>query len=182
MITRLASTSRRLSPGQPPDKVSCRGVTHPNPGRSKPDHASWYHRITWKPRAHDLYRVCRSYPGAASSCVREKPSRQRIPFSKTGSSSGSRSRIQFRPRRAQSYPDFTLVKHTDGYELRGLAYPGRDANFDSNSQIPTGNHNGRNIYYVFGRYPQQPDGDSFPVIDLVMCHGDFLNADHEYKR
>ena len=79
------------------------------------------------------------------------------------------------------YPDFTMVHAADGYELKGLAYPGRDANFDSNSQIPTGFHNGRNIYYVFGRYPKEPDGDSFPVIDLVFCHGDFLNADHTYQ-
>jgi hypothetical protein len=31
-----------------------------------------------------------------------------------------------------------------------------------------------------GVYPAEPDGDSFPVLDLVICHGDFLNADHEY--
>ena len=79
-----------------------------------------------------------------------------------------------------SYPDFTLVKFPDGYELKGLAYPGRQANFDSNSQVPTGSHNGRTIYYVFGRYPKEPDGNSYPVLDLVVCHGDFLNADHEY--
>lgn len=79
-----------------------------------------------------------------------------------------------------SYPDFRIVARTDGYELKGLAYPGRDASFDSNSQVPTGFHNGRTIYYVFGRYPKNPDGDSYPVLDLVLCHGDFLNADHKY--
>lgn len=79
-----------------------------------------------------------------------------------------------------SYPDFTIVQATDGYELKGLAYPGRDANFDSNSQVPTGSHNGRSVYYVFGRYPKKTDGNTFPVIDLVLCHGDFLNADHDY--
>jgi len=79
-----------------------------------------------------------------------------------------------------SYPDFTLVKFTEGFELKGLAYPGRDASFDSNSQVPTGFHNGRDIYYVFGRYPKSPDGDQYPVLDLVACHGDFLNADHDY--
>ena len=73
-----------------------------------------------------------------------------------------------------------MVKSTEGYELKGLAYPGRDTNFDSNSQVPTGLHNGRDIYYVFGRYPKNPDGNSYPVIDLVICHGDFLNIDHEY--
>lgn len=79
-----------------------------------------------------------------------------------------------------SYPDFRMVSTTEGYELKGLAYPGRDASFDSNSQAPSGFHNGRTIYYVFGRYPKNPDGNSYPVVDLVICHGDFLNADHEY--
>jgi hypothetical protein len=80
-----------------------------------------------------------------------------------------------------SYPDFRMVASTEGYELKALAYPGRDADFDSNSQAPTGFHNGRTIYYVFGRYPKKPDGLSYPVLDLVICHGDFLNADHEYR-
>ena len=79
-----------------------------------------------------------------------------------------------------SYPDFRMVATTDGFELKGLAYPGRDASFDSNSQVPAGIHNGRSIYYVFGRYPKKPDGNSYPVLDLVLCHGSFLNADHEY--
>ena len=79
-----------------------------------------------------------------------------------------------------SYPDFRIVHLAEGYEAKGLAYPGRWLNYDSNSQVPTGFHNGRTIYYVFGRYPKHPDGDSYPVLDLVICHGDFLNADHEY--
>ena len=79
-----------------------------------------------------------------------------------------------------SYPDFRLVAATEGYEIKGLAYPGRDASFDSNSQVPSGLHNGRTIFYVFGRYPKKSDGDTYPVTDLVICHGDFLNADHDY--
>jgi len=79
-----------------------------------------------------------------------------------------------------AYPDFRMVASTDGYEIKGLAYPGRDATFDCNSQVPAGLHNGRTIYYVFGRYPNVPDGNSYPVLDLVICHGSFLNADHEY--
>ncbi len=79
-----------------------------------------------------------------------------------------------------SYPDFRLVNNTVGFELKALAYPGREADFDSNSQTPCGEHNGRTIFYVFGRYPKNPDGDSYPVLDLVICHGSFLNADHEY--
>lgn len=79
-----------------------------------------------------------------------------------------------------SYPDFRLVRQTDGYELKGLAYPGRHASYDCNSQVPRGEHNGREVYYVFGRYPKDPDGNKYPVLDLVVCHGSFLNADSAY--
>ncbi len=81
-----------------------------------------------------------------------------------------------------SYPDFTLVELTEGYEIKGLAWPGRDASYDCNSQVPSGVHNGRDVFYVFGRYPPvDVAGEAYPVIDLVLCHGDFLNADHEYR-
>jgi len=79
-----------------------------------------------------------------------------------------------------SYPDFRLVHFPEGYEIKGLAYPGREASYDSNSQVPCGEHNGRQIFYVFGRYPREPDGNSYPVLDLVLCHGSFLNADNDY--
>jgi hypothetical protein len=79
-----------------------------------------------------------------------------------------------------TYPDFRMVKFTEGYEVKGLAYPGRWANYDANSQVPCGEHNGRQIFYVFGRYPTNPDGDTYPVLDLVLCHGDFLNATRDY--
>jgi hypothetical protein len=79
-----------------------------------------------------------------------------------------------------SYPDFTLVHQPDGYEVKGLQWPGREASYDSNSRVPTGSHNGRSIYYVFGRYPAASDDDEYPVVDLVICHGDFLNANHSY--
>lgn len=79
-----------------------------------------------------------------------------------------------------SYPDFRLVRFAEGFELKGLAYPGRDADYDCNSQVPCGEHNGRQVYYVFGRYPVNPDGNRYPVLDLVLCHGSFLNADNTY--
>ena len=54
--------------------------------------------------------------------------------------------------------------------------------------MPTGYHNGRQIFYVFGRYPADLSSiptrgggrRQYPVVDLVICHGDFLNADHKY--
>ncbi len=79
-----------------------------------------------------------------------------------------------------SYPDFRLVGSAEGFEVKGLAYPGREANYDCNSQVPCGEHNGRQVYYVFGRYPANPDGNRYPVLDLVLCHGSFLNADTTY--
>ena len=59
--------------------------------------------------------------------------------------------LAFEARGRNSYPDFRLVAHTDGYERKSLAYPGRDASFDGNSEVPTGRHNGQAVYYVFGR-------------------------------
>ena len=96
--------------------------------------------------------------------------------------------IHFEGTGRNTYPDFTLVESPEGYEVKGLAWPGRERDYDSNSQVPTGYHNGRQIYYVFGRYPadlsayadQGGGRRQYPVVDMVICHGDFLNADHEY--
>jgi hypothetical protein len=80
-----------------------------------------------------------------------------------------------------TYPDFRLVHHSEGYEIKGLEFPGREADYDSNSQVPTGVHRGRKVFYVFGRYPKAKKGvNEYPVVDLVVCHGSFLNADTEY--
>ena len=87
-----------------------------------------------------------------------------------------------------TYPDFRMVSVTEGYETKGLAWPGRERDYDANSQVPSGHHNGRDIFYVFGRYPadlsdypKNGKGNiEYPVIDMVVCHGDFLNADHNY--
>lgn len=78
-----------------------------------------------------------------------------------------------------TYPDYPLVMKPEGYEIKGLAYPGRLADYDANSQMPTGLHNGRRIFYVFGRYPVT-DENKYAVHDLVICDGDFLNAEHNY--
>ena len=96
--------------------------------------------------------------------------------------------IHFEGSGRNTYPDFCLVEHAEGYEVKGLAWPGRERDYDSNSQVPTGYHNGRQIFYVFGRYPADLSTYSelgeghlqYPVVDLVICHGDFLNANHNY--
>lgn len=78
------------------------------------------------------------------------------------------------------YPDFILTDQAEGYEIKGLAFPGRTADYDCNSQVPLGHHKDRKIYYVFGRYPAQVKENKYPVLDLVICHGDFLNANRQY--
>ncbi|MFF2846686.1 hypothetical protein ACFVT5_10170 [Streptomyces sp. NPDC058001] len=88
--------------------------------------------------------------------------------------------LQYDSAGRNSYPDYTLVRHPEGFEVKGLKWPGREADYDSNSRVPTGEHNGRTVYYVFGRYPAVTDEPEYPVVDLVVCHGDFLNADHSY--
>lgn len=80
-----------------------------------------------------------------------------------------------------AYPDFRLVHDALGFEIKGLRFPGRVATYDSNSQVPSDRHLGRDIIYVFGRYPAEPlREDEFPVYDLILCHGSFLNADTDY--
>ena len=48
--------------------------------------------------------------------------------------------LNFDEPRRNSYPDFTLVNYPEGYEIKGLEYPGREADFDANSNVPTGVH------------------------------------------
>ena len=131
--------------------------------------------------AFKVFATCVEAIGRGEFIVRESSKDKEFHFQNWFKRRLDESGFNFDQGGRNTYPDFMLVKHTEGYELKGLAYPGRDANFDSNSQVPTGFHNGRAIFYVFGRYPKNPDGDRYPVVDLVVCHGDFLNADHEYS-
>lgn len=78
-----------------------------------------------------------------------------------------------------TYPDFRLTEIAEGYEVKALTTPGRWESYDSNSGVPSGRHGGRQIFYVFGRYPKE-GGAEYPIVDLVLCHGDFLNAHHDY--
>lgn len=88
--------------------------------------------------------------------------------------------IQYDQAGRNSYPDFTSVNEPEGFEVKGLGWPGREASYDSNSRVPTGLHNGRTVFYVFGRYPSDALESEYPVVDLVICHGDFINANHDY--
>ncbi len=45
--------------------------------------------------------------------------------------------VHFQESGRNTYPDFSMVEHSEGYEVKGLAWPGRERDYDSNSQIPT---------------------------------------------
>lgn len=127
-----------------------------------------------------LFRTCVAAIGDGKLITRESRRDKEFHFQNWLGTRLHETRIHHEQGGRNSYPDFRIVHLAEGYEVKGLAYPGREVNYDCNSQVPSGSHNGRSIFYVFGRYPAEPDGDSYPVLDLVICHGDFLNADHEY--
>jgi len=128
----------------------------------------------------DIFARCVSAINQQKLIARESAKDKEFHFQNWFEARLKETRLNYERGGRNSYPDFRLVAHTEGYEIKGLAYPGREVTYDSNSQVPSGYHNGRTIYYVFGRYPAQPDGKRYPVLDLVICHGDFLNADHQY--
>lgn len=78
-----------------------------------------------------------------------------------------------------SWPDFVLLDHDEGYELKGLTVgnAGRWRDFDANSRSPKGVHDGRRIFYVFGRYPKRAAHERVALYDLVICDGSFLGRE-----
>lgn len=90
--------------------------------------------------------------------------------------------IIFDEPKRNTYPDFQLTNQPLGFEIKGLSYGryGSRKNYDSNSQFPHGCYQNREIIYVFGRYPAKPESNTYPVLDLIMCHGSFLNSDDDY--
>lgn len=62
--------------------------------------------------------------------------------------------LSFEPPGRLKYPDFLLMGHACGFEVKGLSVPGRWVDFDCNSQLPLAEHGGRRVFYIFGRVPQ----------------------------
>lgn len=76
-----------------------------------------------------------------------------------------------------SYPDFPIEETDESFEVKGITVGSREGDFDSNSAMPSGRHDGRDVLYVFGRYDNAQVGRENPrVHDMVIVHGSFLNA------
>ena len=41
--------------------------------------------------------------------------------------------VHFESGGRNAYPDFSLVEYAEGYEIKGLAWPGRERDYDANS-------------------------------------------------
>jgi hypothetical protein len=70
----------------------------------------------------------------------------------------AQSGLAFETQGRHGYPDFVLNDHAAGFEVKGLSvHPvtgaGRVNDFDCNSQLPLAAHDGRKVFYIFGRYP-----------------------------
>lgn len=98
--------------------------------------------------------------------------------------------IELRAQGRNTFPDLLVIEaHTgrpiQGYEVKGLATPGRAESFDANSELPTGRVRRPDgtvfdVYYVFGRYPKTTELE-YPLVDFVVFHGDLINADTWYR-
>lgn len=129
----------------------------------------------------DVFKQCVEAMRAGKLIVREGPSDKEFPFQNWFRDRLNALGLVYEIPGRNAYPDFWLADTLDGFELKGLGSPGRRASFDCNSQVPHGQHGGRPVYYVFGRYPKNPASNSYPLLDLVICHGIFLNIDASYK-
>jgi hypothetical protein len=133
-------------------------------------------------RVFDIFTACDQAIAAGQLIQRESSKDKEYHFQDWFKNRLQEAELQWDDPGRNSYPDIRLIHTPEGFELKALAYPGRQASFDANSQVPTGQHRGRTVFYVFGRYPRDAAKTErqYPLIDLVICHGDFLNADHSY--
>lgn len=80
-----------------------------------------------------------------------------------------------------TYPDFPVDGIDEAYEVKGITVASRENDFDCNSALPSGQHGGREVLYVFGRYEGGAAGEYPAVLDVVIAHGAFLNAGGGYQ-
>lgn len=92
--------------------------------------------------------------------------------------------LPFAAQGRNSYPDFWVGDDgsppVEGFEIKSLAFSkGRPArrDYDSNSTIPSGRKDGRDVFLVFFLYTGS-GANPRPVHSLCIAHTDLSNADH----
>jgi hypothetical protein len=92
--------------------------------------------------------------------------------------------LPFAAQGRNSYPDFWVgndgAPPCEGYEIKSLAFSnGRPArkDYDSNSTIPSGSKDGRDVFLVFFLYTGS-GASPRPVHSLTIAHADLINADY----
>jgi hypothetical protein len=92
--------------------------------------------------------------------------------------------LPFAAQGRNSYPDFWVgdgnSPPVEGFEIKSLAFSrGRPArrDYDSNSTIPSGRKDGRDVFLVFFLYTGS-GANPRPVHSLCMAHADLINTDH----
>ena len=93
--------------------------------------------------------------------------------------------LPFQAQGRNSYPDFWVGNEEttpiEGYEIKSLAFAkGKPArrDYDSNSTIPAGRKDGRDVFLVFFLYTGS-GANLRPVHSLCIAHADLINMDHE---
>ena len=92
--------------------------------------------------------------------------------------------LPLKPQGRNSYPDFwvgdDIQTPVEGYEIKSLAFtrnrPARK-DYDSNSTIPCGRKDDKDVFIVFFLYTGS-GANPRPVHSLCIAHGDLINADH----
>src|SRR5437870_13404324 len=85
-----------------------------------------------------VFRRCVEAVRAGALIHRENPKDKEFHFQNWFRARLQETGMNFEVGGRNSYPDFRVVQFAEGYEVKGLAYPGRDASFDSNSHVPSG--------------------------------------------
>ena len=89
----------------------------------------------------DIFARCVAAIGQSKLIVRESAQDKEFHFQNWFEARLKETDLNYERGGRNSYPDFRLVAHTEGYEIKGLAYPGREVTYDCNSQVPSGYHN-----------------------------------------
>jgi hypothetical protein len=129
--------------------------------------------------AHTIFQQC--VEAIRQGVLIERESAQtKSSISKIVSRSTHRDRLNFEARRPKFLSRFSNGATTEGYEIKGLLIPAAMLRSIQTVRFLQALIMGEVFTMCLADTRRKPDGNRYPVLDLVICHGAFLNADHEY--